>query len=151
LNKEITFLRKVNSKARKILVKLNIEIKEKINMPNKNLLNFIVKARKRGYSDLQIKKILLKNNWTRNKIDSAFAFLNPKFKSKNQICIYLNTEILEKLKKRAKKNMFTIPEQIENILRRSCVRSKTSVRKEKIDDLLVKCFSRSNRGRKKKK
>lgn len=119
-------------------------------MPDKNLINFIVKARKIGYSDLQIKELLLKNNWTRNKIDSAFDFFNPKFKSKNQVCIFLDKEILKKLEKRAKKNMFTIPEQIEDILRRSCVMGKSSVSKEKIDDLLVQCFSRSRRGRKSK-
>lgn len=119
-------------------------------MPDKNLVNFIIEARKRGYSDLQIKEPLLRNGWAVNKIDSAFDYLNPKFKSKNQICIFLDAEILKRLEKRAKKNLFTIPEQIEDILRRSCVMGKqsTGAGKEKIDDLLVECFSRSKRGRK---
>jgi len=120
-------------------------------MPDKSLVNFIAKARKRGYSDLQIRTPLMQNGWAVNKIEEAFDSLNPKFKSKNQICIFLDTEVLKKLEKRAKKNMFTIPEQIEDILRRSCIMgSGTSVSKEKIDDLLVECFSRSKRGRKNK-
>lgn len=119
-------------------------------MPDKNLVNFIIEARKRGYSDLQIRAPLIQNGWAVNTIEEAFAFLNPKFKSKNQICIFLDTEILKRLEKRAKKNLFTIPEQIEDILRRSCVMGRTSVSKEKIDDLLVECFSRSKRGRKNK-
>jgi len=121
-------------------------------MPDKNLIDFIVEARKRGYSDFQIKEPLLKNGWSVNKIDAAFDSLNPKFKSKNQICIFLDDEILKLLEKRGKANMLSISEQIEDILRRSCVRKKTetSVSKEKIDDLLVECFSRSRKGRKKK-
>jgi len=119
-------------------------------MPDKNLVNFIIEARKRGYSDLQIKEPLLGNGWAVDKIDAAFDFLNPKFKSKNQICVFLDTEILKRLEKRAKKNMFSVPEQIEDILRRSCVMGRTPVSKEKIDDLLVECFSRSKRGRKNK-
>ena len=120
-------------------------------MPDKNLINFIIEARKRGYSDLQIKAPLVQNGWAINKIDAAFDSLNPKFKSKNQICIFLDDEILKLLEKRGKSNMLSIPEQIEDILRRSCVRGKqgAGVSKEKIDDLLVECFSRSRRGRKK--
>jgi len=122
-------------------------------MPDKNLVNFIIEARKKGYSDLQIKEPLLNNGWTINKIDAAFDSLNPKFKSKNQICIFLDDEILKTLEKRGKSNMFSISEQIEDILRRSCASRKQSVSisKEKIDDLLVECFSRSKRGRKLRK
>jgi hypothetical protein len=120
-------------------------------MPDKNLIKFIIEARKKGYSDLQIRTPLIENGWPVNKIEKAFDSLNPKFKSKNQICIFLDTEVLKRLEKRAKKNLFTIPEQIEDILRRSCIMGKPSVSNEKIDDLLVKCFSRSRRGRKNKK
>jgi hypothetical protein len=121
-------------------------------MPDQRLVNFVIEARKRGCSDLQIKTPLLNNGWTVSQIDKAFDSLNPKFKSKNQICIFLDTEVLKKIEKRAKKNLFTVPEQIEDILRRSCVMGKGSgaTSTEKIDDLLVECFSRSRRGRKRK-
>jgi hypothetical protein len=120
-------------------------------MADKELVNFIIEARKRGYSDIQIKEALIKNNWQVNKIEEAFNSFNPKFKSKNQICIFLGNDILKSLEKRGKANMFTISEQIEDILRRSCVRgTQTKISKEKIDDLLVECFSRSRKGRKNK-
>lgn len=119
-------------------------------MPDKNLVNFIIEARKKGYSDLQIRTPLMQKGWPVNKIENAFDSLNPKFKSKNQVCIFLDAEILKRLEKRAKKNLFTVPEQIEDILRRSCVLGRASVSKEKIDDLLVECFSRSKKGRKNK-
>ena len=56
------------------------------------------------------------------------------------------------LKKRAKKNLFSLREQIEDIVRRSCVNSsKGTYRPIKVDDNLVAIFSREKRGRKKKK
>lgn len=57
------------------------------------------------------------------------------------------------LKKRADKNYFSLKEQIEDIIRRSCISSKKSqsYRKIKIDDKLISIFSRERRGRKRKK
>jgi len=57
------------------------------------------------------------------------------------------------LKKRAKKNLFSLREQVEDIVRRSCIRSKTGKGYSpiKCDDKLVRIFSRDKRGRKKKK
>ena len=54
---------------------------------------------------------------------------------------------------RAKKNLLTLREQIEDILRKSAVRTKSgiSAQKFKTDDPLVEIFSRENRGRKRKK
>ena len=57
------------------------------------------------------------------------------------------------LKKRADKNYFSLKEQIEDIIRRSCISAKkrAGMRKIKIDDKLVGIFSRERRGRKRKK
>jgi hypothetical protein len=56
------------------------------------------------------------------------------------------------LKKRAKKNMFELKEQVEDIVRRSCINAKnTSVPQSKCDDKLVDIFSRDSRGKKRSK
>ena len=59
------------------------------------------------------------------------------------------------LKERAKRNLFTIKEQIEDIIRRSCrsqkSRSKSQSREPKIDDKLVNIFSKPRKSKKKKK
>jgi len=106
-----------------------------------DLVNFIKEARRRGFSDLQIRRALLKQGWPLSEIESVFLQLNPKFKLKNQICIFLSSELISKLEKRAKKNMFTLSEQIEDILRRSCITQKSTA-EEKLDDALVALFSR---------
>jgi len=112
-------------------------------MPNKELVKFIIKARKRGFDDYQIKEPLLKNSWAIDEIEDAFASLKPKYKYKNKVSIFLDNELLKIIEKRAKKNMFTIPEQIEDILRRSCVNvKKVKKQDEKLDDMLVSLFSR---------
>ncbi len=70
-----------------------------------------------------------------------------------KITINVDDDVSKILKKRAKKNLFTLREQIEDILRKSAVRTKsgTSYRGLKPDDKLVAMFSREKRGRKKKK
>lgn len=56
------------------------------------------------------------------------------------------------LKKRAKKNMFELKEQVEDIVRRSCINAKnTNVPQSKCDDKLVDIFSRDSRGKKRSK
>lgn len=116
------------------------------------LIDFIIEARKRGFSDNRIKEALLDKGWPIIKIDKAFGSLNPKFKSKNQVCIFLSDDLLKTLERRAKKNMQTISEQIEDIIRKSCVSFKggTSTSNEKLDDKLVGIFSRKNTGRKRR-
>ena len=115
----------------------------------KKLKNFIIAARLRGFSDLQIREALINYGWPKAIVEKVFESFNPKAKlAKNQVYIFLSDEVLEQLEKRAKKNLMNLQEQIEDILRRSCVRKKTSVSSEKIDDLLVSCFSRSKKGRK---
>jgi len=69
-----------------------------------------------------------------------------------KITILIDDKEEKILKKRAKKNLFSLREQIEDIIRRSCVRASHGAYKPiKIDDKLVAIFSREKRGRKKKK
>ena len=111
----------------------------------KELLSFIKEARKRGFSDLQIRRALMDKGWNIDLIESTFQKLNPKFKLKNQICIFLSSELIQKLETRARKNMFTLSEQIEDILRRSSMSGKKTPAEEKLDDTLVALFSRKKR------
>ncbi|MEI6058498.1 MAG: hypothetical protein WCP89_01885 [archaeon] len=121
-------------------------------VPNSKLLEFIQEARKRGFTDIEIKEPLLKNNWPQEEIEKAFIYLQPKFKLKNQICIFLDEEVIKMLEKRAKKGMLTLPEQIEDILRRSClgIKNKKLSYDSKLDDTLISLFSRKNTGKKKR-
>ena len=68
-----------------------------------------------------------------------------------KITIQLDEKELKILKKRAEKNLFSLKEQIEDIVRRSCANTKKSTRPFKVDDKLVGIFSRQKSGRKKKK
>ena len=118
-------------------------------MPDKNLVKFIKEARKRGFDDFQIKEPLLKNGWQLHEIEQAFASLKPKIKFKNKIDIYLDSDVLKVLEKRAKKNMFTISEQIEDILRRSAIGAmKMRNETEKLDDMFLTFFSRKSKKKK---
>lgn len=68
--------------------------------------------------------------------------------------ITLDDDEIKILEKRAKKNMLSLKEQIEDIVRRSCVSYKKRQKKHKplkTDDKLVNIFSRSRRGRPRKK
>lgn len=118
-------------------------------MANLKLVKFIREARKRGFSELQIRKPLVEKGWLLNEIDAAFYALNPKPKFKNKIELFLDSEVINLLEKRAKKNLMTLPEQIEDILRRSCsIQLRKTRPQEKLDDLLVSIFSRRKKGRK---
>lgn len=71
-----------------------------------------------------------------------------------RVSIELSDKEIETLEKRAKKNFLSLKEQIEDIIRRSVIRGKSSGYKAiKPDDRLVGIFSREKRGnwRKKKK
>lgn len=112
---------------------------------NKKLLNFIKEARKRGFDDFEIKDPLIKKGWPINEVNQAFARLNLKkvpLKFKNRVCIWLDNALLELVSKRAKKNMLNVHEQIEDILRRSCLNLKKQQKEDKIDDLFLSFFSR---------
>jgi len=70
-----------------------------------------------------------------------------------KLSISLDDDEVKILEKRAKKNLFSLKEQIEDIIRRSCVTYKGGKKYHtvKVDDRLVAVFSRDQRGRKKKK
>ena len=66
-----------------------------------------------------------------------------------KITIELDDQEVAVLKKRAKKNMFEIKEQVEDIIRRSCINAKkTGSSEAKCDDRLVGIFSREKRRKK---
>ncbi|MEM4259301.1 MAG: hypothetical protein QXS38_00875 [Candidatus Pacearchaeota archaeon] len=125
--------------------------------PNPRLVKFIREAKKRGFDDYQIRNPLIKEGWGIDEIEAAFYSLRPskplKYKFKNKVEIFLDNDVLKMIEKRAKRNMLTLPEQIEDILRRSCVsmKQKPSTRAENLDDLLVSIFSRKNHRNKKTK
>ena len=63
------------------------------------------------------------------------------------ITISIDDEAKKVLIKRAKKNMFTLREQIENIIRKSAIRSKNTDSRQdiKVDDRLVSIFSKKSK------
>jgi len=69
------------------------------------------------------------------------------------VTINIDEDVKKIISKRAKKNLMSLREQIEDILRRSAVMTAKSkgYKSIKIDDKLVYAFSREKRGRKKKK
>ena len=71
----------------------------------------------------------------------------------SNITISLDDEVKNIIEKRAKKNLLSLKEQIEEIIRQSAIRTKTgsNTGSVKIDDKLVGIFSRIKRGSKKKK
>ncbi|MEK6840817.1 MAG: hypothetical protein AABX79_02595 [Nanoarchaeota archaeon] len=66
------------------------------------------------------------------------------------ITISIDEEIRKVIGKRAKKNMLTIKEQIEEIIRQSAIRTKSgqAILGTKADDNLVEIFSRHKKGKK---
>lgn len=113
-------------------------------MVNKELVKFIKESRKRGFDDLQIREPLIKHGWPVQEIEEAFNSVSSRTRLKNQVFVYLGDDLLNAISKRAKKNMFSISEQVEDILRRSCVNMKKKKLgyDDKLDDVLVRLFSR---------
>ena len=67
-----------------------------------------------------------------------------------KLTISLSDEEVKILEKRAKKNILSLREQAEDIIRRSCINMKSNaVSKFKTDDNLVEIFSREYRKKKK--
>ena len=68
-----------------------------------------------------------------------------------KLTIDLDDEEVLILKRRGKKNILDLKEQVEDIVRRSCINAKKSkVVQSKCDDKLVDIFSRDTRGKKRK-
>jgi hypothetical protein len=69
-----------------------------------------------------------------------------------KITINLDEREQKILEKRAKKNLMELKEQVEDIIRRSCINAiKNSSPKDPCDDRLVSIFSKQNKGKKPKK
>ncbi|MEK6858519.1 MAG: hypothetical protein AABX53_01245 [Nanoarchaeota archaeon] len=117
------------------------------NIVNEQLATFIKEAKKRGFDNHEIRQALAGEGWTNDEIEHAFEYTTEK-RAKNQVCIYLDNIVLAKIEKRAKRNLLTTSKQIEDIVRRSAVNTKgTTVKPEKLDDLLISIFSRKTRKR----
>ena len=115
-------------------------------MVNQELVKFIKEARKRGFDDYEIRTPLLEKGWSNEDVERAFSVLKEPARYKNKICVYLDSDILRVIEKRARRNMLQVSEQIEDIVRRSAVNQKrTRAQTEKLDDMLVALFSRKNR------
>ena len=110
-------------------------------MANQDLIRFIREARKRGFSDSEIREPLEKQGWSDREIDNAFKAV--KLRGRVTVHINIDEEVYKVIQKRAKHNLMSNQEQIEDIIRRSAVTTKGKVlHPEKIDDLLVSIFSR---------
>ncbi len=117
-------------------------------MINQDLLNFMRESRRRGFSDDKISEALLSKGWLAKEVTKGLHALNKDNPSKNSLTIWLDTEVMLKLQKRAKKNLMTLPEQIEDILRRSVINATgISKEREKLDDMLVGLFSRKKKSK----
>lgn len=115
-------------------------------MVNQSLVKFIKEGRKRGFDDFQLRKPLIDKGWSIDEIDLAFSSLKKPSSFKNKVCVYLDSSVVKLIEKRANRNMMTISEQIEDIIRRSAVNLKNSPPKqEKLDDMLITLFSRKRR------
>lgn len=111
------------------------------------LIAFIKEARRRGFEDYEIRKPLVQKGWTKESINAAFTSLKEIPRYKNQVSIYLDSKVLHIIEKRAKRNMLSVSEQVEDIVRRSAVNANPHGPKkpEKLDDLLISLFSRRRR------
>lgn len=68
---------------------------------------------------------------------------------KKRVTIELEQKIISKLERRAKRNVFSLRELIEDIIRRSALSSRIFSASGKSDDSLVEIFSRKTKKRKK--
>ena len=68
------------------------------------------------------------------------------------ITISIDEEIKKIIGKRAKRNLLSVKEQIEEIIRQSAIRTKAGISASlvKVDDKLVEIFSRHKKGKKRR-
>lgn len=130
-------------------------------MLNQKIVEFILECRKRGFDDWQIKEPLLKAGWQEAIVNEAFTYLANKNKKKakstsppikNAITIYLDDDLVKVINARAKKNLMNFNEQVEDILRRSCInikKQRSTIDKD-LDDKFIGLFSRRTSGRARK-
>ena len=132
---------------------------------NSDLLKYIRECRQAGFEDFQIRIPLLDNGWELHEVQKAFEAIRTEeekqlkkkrikdnkivYVYKNSFTVHLDSEVAKIIEKRAKKNILTAEEQIEDIIRRSCVnlKKKDSEAVDNVDDIFLKLFSRKNTGR----
>ncbi|HNZ52335.1 MAG: hypothetical protein BWY36_00657 [Candidatus Diapherotrites archaeon ADurb.Bin253] len=105
-----------------------------------------------GENENAIKKEIEEHHKLNKEIRKLALNAERKLNKSDSVMIFLDKNLREALEKRAKKNMLTLPEQIEDILRRSTLNQKLkrTPPEEKLDDRLVGLFSRKNTGPKAK-
>lgn len=118
-------------------------------MVSKSLIDFIVEAQYRGFNEYQITAPLIREGWSLNDIEKAFEHVRrskqgQKIKTKMDVFLELDSDVVEILDRRAKRNKMTLKEQMQDILRRSAINNTASTEPEKLDDSLVGIFSRKN-------
>ena len=69
--------------------------------------------------------------------------------SKKRVTIEIDDKIIAKLQKRARRNMLSLRELIQDIVRRSAISGKTFSLSGEADDKLVDIFSRKTKKRRK--
>ena len=114
-------------------------------MVEKVLIDFIIEAKNRGFKESEIRAPLLQKGWSKIQIQNAFDYVKERYspKHKDRITIFLDHQVLQIIKKRAKRNLLSIEEQIENIVHKSALAGKKlKAPEQNIDDLLVSIFSR---------
>ena len=131
---------------------------------NSELVKYIKECREKGFEDYQIRIPLLDNGWPLDEVERAFYEIkqqeNKKLKKKqvkdnkiiyvykNSMTVHLSEDVFKIIEKRARKNILTPEEQVEDIIRRSCVNTKKSSEiQDNVDDIFLKLFSRKNTGR----
>lgn len=137
-------------------------------IPNPALVKYIKECRLKGFEDFQIRIALVDENWPLDEISRAFQQVKEQeerklkkvqkvsenktiYVYKNTLTIHLDSEITKLIEKRAKKNMLTPAEQVEDIVRRSCVNQKKKSSDlsitDNVDDNFLKLFSRKTAGK----
>ena len=71
--------------------------------------------------------------------------------SKTTLHVQIDSDVKKALESRAKKNYLELDELVSVILRRSVICSKKGIGEQKTDDVFINIFSKSRKGRKKKK
>ncbi len=144
LTKEIEEEKETPEKEKK---QINKEVKKEIKKP-------VEKQVKKNPEENEnaMKKEVEEHHQLNKELQDLELDAEIKLNESSSIMIFLDEELRDALEKRAKKNMFTLSEQIEDILRRSTLsqKLKKSPPEDKLDDKLVGLFSRKNTGPKAK-
>ncbi|MCX8159091.1 MAG: hypothetical protein N3D20_02265 [Candidatus Pacearchaeota archaeon] len=116
-------------------------------MVEEKVIEFVRECRRRGFSNEQIKDKLIEGGWSFKEIDEAINFVK-KTTQKIRLCIGIDEEVAKMLIRRAKRNMMSVEEQAEDILRRSCVsmRKKPLTEEKIVGNHFISIFSRRKYG-----